>query len=77
MIAPLDHPPAVPDLGFVRDELGTRRTACCQLCAEVAHFFVLEPGVVPRSCDAGEHTKRPVNHSRDPGVDEFQLPCIV
>jgi hypothetical protein len=33
--------------------------------------------VVPGSCDAGEHTERPVKHSRDPCVDEFQLPCIV
>ena len=43
----------------------------------VAQLPALQPGVVPGSCDAGEDTERPVKHSRDQGVDEFQLPCIV
>jgi hypothetical protein len=73
---PEADPPAAPDLG-VRDRSGLCRTAFCQLCAEVAQLPALEPGVVPGSCDAGEGTERPVKHSRDQGVDEFQFPCIV
>jgi hypothetical protein len=73
---PEADPPAAPDLG-VRDQSGLYRTAFCQLCAEVAQLPALEPGVVPGSCDAGEGTERPVKHSRDQGVDEFQFPCIV
>jgi hypothetical protein len=61
---------------WVRDKSGLCRTALCQLCTEVAQPPALQPGVVPGSCDAGEHPERPVKDSRDQGVDEFQLPCI-